>query len=240
METVNLDYVPLKRGDWVLDLGCGEGRHAIAAWLAAEVNCVGVDLCAADLMVAAHKSRSFGEQLPACAARSLSLSVGDALNLPFADHCFDVVICSEVLEHVVAYRDVLAEIRRVLRPGGALIASVPRFWPEWICWALSDEYHANEGGHVRIFDAAQLNRDIEDCGFRRYRRHWAHALHSPFWWLRCLLWDRQEQSRLVRWYHRLLVWDLMERPRLTRWLEKALNPLMGKSVVMYFEKAVAP
>jgi SAM-dependent methyltransferase len=239
METVNLEYVPLARGDWVLDLGCGEGRHAIAAWLAAEVNCVGVDLCLADLEAAARKSRPFAAQMPASAARSLSLSVGDALQLPFADHSFDVVICSEVLEHVLAYREVLAEIRRVLRPGGALVASVPRFWPEWICWALSDGYHANEGGHVRIFNARQLRRDIEGFGFRRYRRHWAHALHSPFWWLRCLLWDRQERSRLVRAYHRLLVWDLMERPWLTRWLERILNPLMGKSVVMYFEKAVA-
>jgi SAM-dependent methyltransferase len=144
-----------------------------------------------------------------------------------------------VLEHIGPYRAVLAEIRRVLKPGGALVASVPRYWPEWICWALSDAYHANEGGHVRIFRAAELERDIEALGFRRYRRHWAHALHSPFWWLKCLLWERRDESRLIALYHRLLVWDLMERPRLTRWLEALLNPVMGKSVVMYFEKAAA-
>jgi ubiquinone/menaquinone biosynthesis C-methylase UbiE len=127
--------VPLKRGDWVLDLGCGEGRHAIAAWLAAEVNCVGVDLCAADLAAAACKSRAFSEQLPAGAARSLSLSVGDALNLPFADQCFDVVICSEVLEHVVAYRDVLprdvvSQARGADRQRAALLAGVDLLGPQ--------------------------------------------------------------------------------------------------------------
>ena len=37
-------------------------------------------------------------------------------------------------------------------------------------------------------------------------------------------------------YHRLLVWDLMENPAVTRILEKCMNPIMGKSVVMYFRK----
>jgi SAM-dependent methyltransferase len=237
METVDLERVPLARGDRVLDLGCGEGRHAIAAWLSAEVHCVDIDLCTQDVAAAAAKARPFAADMPPSAHRSLGFGVGDALRLPFADHCFDVVICSEVLEHIGPYRSVLAEIRRVLKPGGTLVASVPRYWPERICWALSDAYHANDGGHIRIFRARELNRDIEVLGFRRYHRHWAHALHSPFWWLKCLLWERQDQSRLVALYHRLLVWDLMERPRLTRWLEAVLNPVMGKSVVMYFQKA---
>lgn len=239
MQTVRLDYVPLGSGDWVLDLGCGEGRHAIGAYVERGVHCVGVDLNAADLHSAARKFAPFRTEYPPCGVRSFSLALGDALRLPFPDHSFNLVICSEVLEHVGPYHQVLAEIRRVLKPGGTLAASVPRFWPEWICWALSEEYHAEEGGHLRIFRAGELNRDIEALGFRRYRRHWAHALHSPFWWLKCLLWRRQHESRLVGLYHRLLVWDLLEAPVLTRALERMLNPFLGKSVVMYFEKAVA-
>jgi hypothetical protein len=126
-----------------------------------------------------------------------------------------------------------------LKPGGVLAASVPRAWPERICWWLSDAYHANEGGHVRIFSARELERDIESRGFRRYARHGAHALHAPYWWLQCLLWERRAESRLVAAYHRLLVWDLMQRPALTRALEWLLNPVLGKSVVMYFRKAAA-
>lgn len=239
MQTIDLAHLPIRAGDRVLDLGCGEGRHAIAAWLGREAHCVGVDLSARDVLSARDKALAFRGRVPDAPGRSLAFGVADGLSLPFPDHCFDVVICSEVLEHIGPYRAVLAEIRRVLKPGGALAASVPRYWPERICWWLSDAYHANEGGHVRIFRAGELEQDIEALGFRRYHRHGAHALHAPFWWLKCLLWDRQEESRLVALYHRLLVWDMMKRPRITRMLEQALNPVLGKSVVMYFRKAPA-
>ncbi len=49
---------------------------------------------------------------------------------------------------------------RVLKPGGALAITVPRWLPERICWALSDEYHANEGGHIRIYRADELRDKV--------------------------------------------------------------------------------
>jgi SAM-dependent methyltransferase len=238
MQTIDLARVPLRAGDRMLDLGCGEGRHAIDAWYNHEVHCTGIDLCERDVASAAGKAARF-RGMAADGERSIAFGVGDGVRLPFADHCFDVVICSEVLEHIVPYRAVLAEILRVLKPGGVLAASVPRAWPERICWWLSDAYHANEGGHVRIFSTRELERDIESLGFRRYARHGAHALHAPYWWLQCLLWERRAESRLVALYHRLLVWDMMKRPLFTRALEWLLNPVLGKSVVMYFRKAPA-
>ena len=54
--------------------------------------------------------------------------------------------------------------------------------------------------------------------------------------MKCLFWKSQDSNWLVKQYHRLLVWDLMENPALTRILEKSMNPIMGKSVVMYFRK----
>jgi SAM-dependent methyltransferase len=233
LTTVDFRRLHLAPGQWVLDLGCGEGRHAISAWLAAPVQVVGVDPAAAELAIAASRA---GEFETAGAARRLAWVRGSGLALPFADASFDRVICAEVLEHVHDYHVMLGEIRRVLKPGGLLAVSVPRFVPEWICWRLSEAYHRVEGGHLRIFRGSALTRAVEGHGLRRFHRHWAHSLHVPYWWLKCMLGGRGDGSWPVRAYHRFLVWDLMRRPWITRLLERLLDPVMGKSLVLYFTR----
>lgn len=233
MITVDPRKLNLQPGQRVLDLGCGEGRHAIHLMISAQIDVVGIDLNPKDVGTAQQRAEPFIGQ-PETPGRLL-LGVANGMYLPFGDNTFDVVICSEVLEHIEDYAAVLSEIDRVLKPAGIFAASVPAFFPEWICWKLSDEYHQVEGGHIRIFRERELRGRIEELGHRYFARHKAHALHAPFWWLKCLLWHRQE-SRLLAGYHRLLVWDLMQKPIVTRWLEKLLNPLLGKSIVLYFVK----
>jgi SAM-dependent methyltransferase len=236
MQTIDYTIFKLASGDRVLDLGCGEGRHVISTYAEGQdVHSVGVDLSAKDLQTARSRFADFAAIHDD--HKQFSLAVGSALQLPFADHAFDKVICSEVLEHIPDYKGALAEIHRVLKPRGLLAISVPRWFPEQVCWWLSDDYHANEGGHLRIFRAGALRHDVELFGLRYLRKHWAHALHSPFWWLKCLFWKTQDSNALVKGYHRFLVWDLLEQPWITRTLERALNPLCGKSVVMYFCKS---
>jgi ubiquinone/menaquinone biosynthesis C-methylase UbiE len=238
MLTVNFQHFPLEKGDVVLDLGCGEGRHVISVYAEAEsVYSMGVDLSLNDLKTTREKSRPFVDQQDS--GKSFGLSAANALELPFTDDTFDKVICSEVLEHIPDYDGALTEIERVLKPGGLFCASVPRRWPERICWAFSEGYYQVEGGHLRIFDARSLRKKIEALGFCHYHRHWAHALHSPFWWLKCLFWKTQDSNWLIEQYHRLLVWDLLMQPKLTTVTEAILNPLMGKSVVMYFRKDIS-
>lgn len=234
MQTVNFKYLPLQPGEIILDLGCGEGRHVISAYLEQDVTSIGVDLSWDDLRTTQEKFEPFAQ--PDNANKGFGLSAANALMLPFADNTFDKVICSEVLEHIPDFKGALEEIERVLKPGGLFCASVPRTWPEKICWMFSDAYHKVEGGHLRIFEARKLKAQIEALGFKAFHKHWAHALHSPFWWLKCLFWKSQDTNWLIKQYHRFLVWDLMDRPLFTRTLERALNPILGKSVVMYFRK----
>ena len=240
LETVDFELLGLAPGDTLLDLGCGEGRHTISACLSERVHAVGLDLSLDDLATAAGRYREFDiagldDGAPdAEQTRGASFVAGSGLELPFADATFDKVVCSEVLEHVHDYEAVLAEIQRVLKPGGLLAVSVPRFGPEWVCWKLSRAYHEVEGGHIRIFRTSELQQAVENLAMIRYAKHWAHGLHAPYWWLRCLFWSKGQQTWPVRLYHRLLVWDLMKQPRLTRWLERILNPFIGKSVVLYF------
>ncbi len=231
---MDLDSLELKDGQRVLDLGCGEGRHLHAMYYHAKVHAIGVDLGFEDVV----KTRNGFETYPDSEGeeKRFDLAVGNALKLPFADGTFDTVVCSEVLEHIPDYQQAIKEITRILKPGGNLAVSVPRKWPERICWSLSEGYHNTPGGHVRIFEAAALRKDIEKEGLHFFRRHWAHGLHSPYWWLKCLLWEKRDTFWLIKLYHRFLVWDLMSRPWLTRALEKVADPLMGKSVVLYFAK----
>ena len=69
--------------------------------------------------------------------------------------------------------------------------------------------------------------------------HHAHSLHTPYWWLKCAVGVGRDDHRLVQAYHRLLVWDIAKGPKVTRWTEKALNPVLGKSLVVYATKPEA-
>ena len=156
LETINLEHLKLNTNDKLLDLGCGEGRHALSAYIAREVEVYAVDLSIKDLGITKSRFNEFNENENK--QKTLSLAAADAKNLPFQDDEFDSVICSEVLEHIHDYKSVLSEISRVLKNGGVAGISVPRFFPEWICWQLSDAYHEVKGGHVRIFKNAVFSR----------------------------------------------------------------------------------
>jgi hypothetical protein len=70
-------------------------------------------------------------------------------------------------------------------------------------------------------------------------RDHAHGLHAPYWWLKCAVGVDNGTNPLVKAYHQVLVWDLMRRPgysTVTRLAERVLNPLIGKSLVLYLRK----
>jgi SAM-dependent methyltransferase len=233
--TVDLNRLHLPPGSRVLDIGCGSGRHMDAVLRRDGISVVGVDLDGGDLRLARDRCQYLAD-FGACRGR-WTLARAGATALPFPDAAFDLVICSEVLEHVPDHRRAAAEAVRVLRPGGDLVVSVPRRWPEAICWGLSREYRETPGGHIRIYRREALADLLAEAGARpRSRPHFAHALHTPFWWLKCLAGPNRPHRGPVALYHRLLVWDLMEQPRLTRRLERFLNPILGKSVVLYLRK----
>ncbi len=119
--------------------------------------------------------------------------------------------------------------------------TIPAWLPEKVCWALSDEYHAPKavGGHVRIYTENELRSKMRGAGLE--------PTAPPTTPTRCTRPTGGSSARSApptttsRWcklYHRLLVWDITERPAVTRVTEQLLNPVLGKSLVVYATKPV--
>jgi SAM-dependent methyltransferase len=237
MLTVDYDTLGLRAGDLLLDLGCGFGRHAFEG-LRRGADIVACDMAHGELVEVRSMCGAMHQAGDIPAGGVGATAQGDATRLPFADGSFDRIIASEVMEHIPNDVAALDELTRVLRPGGTMAITVPAWLPEKVCWALSSDYHAPAavGGHVRIYTEHHLRTMMRAAGLEPGATTHAHALHSPYWWLRCAVGPANDDNPLVRAYHRLLVWDIEKQPAVTRVAERLLSPLLGKSVVLYARK----
>jgi SAM-dependent methyltransferase len=235
MLTVDFERLDLRDRQTLLDLGCGGGRHAFEA-MRRGATVVALDADDAELKDASAVAGGMvaAGELPHGPAGGMVN--GDALTLPFPDASFNRVIAAEVLEHIHDDEGALRELVRVLQPGGRMAVTVPTRWPERICWALDHRYHDTPGGHVRIYRQPELESKLERAGLLLRGSHHAHALHSPYWVLRCAVGVDNPDALPVRKYHDFLVWELTNRPRWAGVLDRALNPVLGKSLVIYTEK----
>ena len=240
MLTIRFDELGLRADDAVLDVGSGFGRHVYeCARRGARV--VALDHAAGEVIETRNTLAAMVEAGEITADRLMGVLRGDARALPFADDTFDIVITSEVLEHIQDDVAAIAEMVRVLKPGGRFAATVPAQFPETINWKLSDDYHAPKapGGHVRIYSRTELAAKLRAAGLTVDGYHRAHALHSPYWWLRCAVGPQNEQHPAVVRYRKLLEWEIVAQPRSARLAERALAPVLGKSSVHYATKPVA-
>ena len=240
MLTVDFDRLRVRDGSRVLDMGCGGGRHAYEAWRRG-ATVVALDRDQQELKsvhYVVHEMLDAGELPHANRDGGINggPARGDALALPFPTDTFDCIITSEVLEHVWADTVAIAELVRVLRPGGRMAVTVPTRWPERVSWALNHEYHDQPGGHIRIYRQHELEQKLEAAGLYLRGSHHAHALHSPYWWLKCAFGLENTDAPAVRKYHDLLAWQITTRPPWLDRVERALNPVLGKSLVVYTEK----
>jgi SAM-dependent methyltransferase len=235
MLTVDFDRLDLRAGQRLLDMGCGGGRHAFAA-VRRGATVVALDYDEGELkevratLGAMVDAGEIGADTPGGEVN------GDALRLPFPDASFERVIASEVLEHLWDDAGAIAELARVLQPGGRMAVTVPTRFPERVSWALDHRYHDTPGGHVRIYRQHELEQRLEAAGLWLRGSHHAHALHSPYWWLKCAYGLDNTEAWPVRRYHDLLVHQIERQPRWMAQVDRALNPLLGKSLVIYTQK----
>jgi ubiquinone/menaquinone biosynthesis C-methylase UbiE len=151
----------------ILDLGTGPGTSAIAfARVLPRSRLVGVDVSAAMLARAGRRARAAGIPLP--------LVRGDALRLPFGDATFDGAAGHSLLYLLPSPAAALAEVRRVVRPGGTVAFLEPRAGPADLLraarggprFAASMALWRVMSGLHRRWDAASLGALLSAAGFR--------------------------------------------------------------------------
>ncbi len=237
MLTISFDRLGDLGDAHVLDVGAGFGRHCFeVARRGGRV--VALDYADDEVIQTRATIGAMIESGEIAPDRFSGVVRGDATRLPFDDESFDVVVTSEVLEHIQDDVAALSEMVRVLKPGGRFAATVPSWFPEVVNWRLSSDYHAPAavGGHVRIYSAAELSAKLRSAGLELDGRHRAHALHSPYWWLRCAVGPTNEDHRLVQRYRKLLEWEIIKQPRSAKIFETVFAPVLGKSIAFYATK----
>jgi len=141
----------------VLDVGCATG--GMMRFLRGEGRFTGLDRSEEAAGIARERS-------------GCPVVVGDATAMPFPDARFDGVLAMDVLEHIEDDRAALREIRRVLRPGGAFLASVP-------CHPVLFSSHDRALMHLRRYRRGEFLARLVDAGFRPERVTWTNSLLFP-------------------------------------------------------------
>lgn len=182
----------------VLDVGCGTGANLRLLAELGFADVTGLDRSPDAIRWCREK------QLP-------PVQCGDLRALPFPENHFDLVLATDVLEHVEEPAAAVAELRRVLRTGGTLIVTVPAFES---LWGPQDEV----SHHKRRYHRDELVAQLRDAGFTVARSfHFNFLLFVPIWLAR----------RLMRW---LGVEVASENEINTRWLNALLARIFAFDV----------
>jgi SAM-dependent methyltransferase len=141
----------------ILDAGCGSGRNMVE--LARRGPVTGVEL--SDTSVSLARARDAGEVIE-----------GSVLQMPFDSDSFDLAVCLDVIEHLESDLEALAELRRVIAPGGTLLVTVPAY--QWL-WSGHDEINH----HQRRYTRRSLQLVAERGGWEQVRTTYFNSLLLP-------------------------------------------------------------
>jgi SAM-dependent methyltransferase len=145
--SAELDRLVLPGGALVLDAGCGSGRTLEELERYGEVHGIELDPEAAEVA----RSRGVGE-----------VEIGRLEELPWEDATFDLITCLDVIEHTPDDRVTLSELRRVCKPGGWLLVTVPAYPALW-------SRHDDANHHYRRYSRPTLRAAARDSGWQLRR-----------------------------------------------------------------------
>jgi SAM-dependent methyltransferase len=152
-----IDRIGLPAGARILDAGCGSGRNMVD--LAGHGTVTGIELSPTSVALARERDR--GEVIE-----------GSVLDMPFEQGSFDLTVSLDVIEHLEEDVGALRELRRVTKPGGALLVTVPAY--QWL-WSGHDEINH----HHRRYNRRTLLAAAESAGWHEQRSAHFNSLLLP-------------------------------------------------------------
>jgi len=162
-----IEQLKLPHNAAILEVGCSAGPLLLQLQQAGYTNLAGIDI--------SEKAITLGQK------RGLqSISIMDGAKLDFSDAAFDLVIASDVLEHIADEAKAMQEWARVLKPGGSMIVFVPAFQHLW-------SGHDIINHHFRRYTKTQLTTIVTQAGLKVKRAsYWNFSLYFPTWLVRKL------------------------------------------------------
>ena len=160
MLTFDFNKIEIPEGGRILDLGCGEGRHIFGVMdKFPNSYCIGLDLHAESLKIAQEGADYF----ESISNEGAGFTMASGYQMPFADSSFDMVVCSEVLEHLINYEDALKEIQRVLDAAKKrnLLAGLHNGTPEYAQKMLDKGFNLVTVGSDSRYISAGAKLDLE-------------------------------------------------------------------------------
>lgn len=152
-----LEALELPPGIEILDAGCGSGRNMLLLEEFGEVT--GLEL--SEPSVEAARDRDVGDVLQ-----------GSVEDMPFDDDSFDLAVSLDVIEHLADEHQSLVELRRVVKPGGTLLVTVPAYR-----WLWSDHDVVNH--HFRRYTRPMLAEAAESAGWETVSISYFNGLLLP-------------------------------------------------------------
>lgn len=216
----------------VVDVGCGDGGFTdFAARCGAELIFIDRD----EVKLARTEAR-----IKASPARTYRAILSDCDPIPLEDDIGDLVICTEVLEHVPDPARFLREVVRVARPGAQLLISVPDSRSEELVSATAPPQCFEEPNHIRIYSSQAFAQQVLDAGLEIQSHQFRGCFWSVFWPLSWMTCEPGQGPPLDNPHpivdHWVRLWQLVQRHPQGDRVRDALNRLLPKSQTIVARK----
>jgi 2-polyprenyl-3-methyl-5-hydroxy-6-metoxy-1,4-benzoquinol methylase len=216
----------------VADIGCGGGGISnFCAQQDAHIMFMDIDV---------EKVNALEQRLLAKNKSKFDALIGDCTNIPIDDASCDVVICTEVLEHVDEPGKVIQELARIGKPGAHYVLTVPDPAGELLMKATAPAAYFEKPNHIRVFNRDEFERLVVSAELNIIQRSFHGSYGTMLWMMHWMTHLTTEDPMGPPWEQTSLNWsklwaEILSHPN-GKMIKSALDNVIPKSQVIIAKK----